>query len=200
MKRPLLLGTHNKGKAREIAALLGDLNLDIKTLDDFAHLTVPEETGATLEENARLKARHYGLTSGLWTLADDTGLQVDALGGAPGVHCSTYAGQGCSYADNNDKLIRALSGLPREKRGASFCTVMACFEPQTQRMQTAQGKLVGRIAEKIISGAGFGYDPVFVVEPLGKTLSQLSLIEKNAVSHRAQALEKIKKILAEWPS
>ena len=193
--RRLLLGTHNKGKAKEISALLAALPFEVQTLDDFPGLIVPEETGTTLEENAILKARHYAESTGLLTLADDTGLEVDALNGAPGVYCSTYAGAGCSYADNNLKLIRELHEVPLPKRNAVFRTVIACFDPITQHLELAQGKLSGFIASTINGDAGFGYDPVFYIPELGRTLSELTLSQKNLISHRAQALLQAKNIL-----
>lgn len=180
-----VLATFNRDKARELAALLARPGLDLVPLADWPGASAPEETGATLLENARIKARAAVAATGLPAIADDTGLEVDALGGAPGVHAARYAGPGATYADNVAKLLAALAGVPADRRTARFRTVcVACF-PDAPEV-AADGVLEGVIGPEPKGGNGFGYDPVFVLAD-GRTLAQLSDDEKNGASHRARA-------------
>ena len=194
MTQTVVLATRNKHKLREILELLPGLKLELKTLDDFPGAPDVVEDGETLEENAVKKAKSAALFCRLWAIADDTGLQVDALGGAPGVFSARYAGPGCSYSDNNLKLIAELSGLPPEKKAARFCCVMALSSP-TGSVIMVEGRLEGRIASAPSGVNGFGYDPLFLVPGTGKTLAELSPAEKNALSHRAAAVRKIEPYL-----
>jgi XTP/dITP diphosphohydrolase len=193
--KTLLIGTHNRHKVKEIAQFLQDLPWTIKSLLDFPQIPPVQEMGSTLKENAILKAKTYAKATGLLTLADDTGLEVDALHGAPGVYSARYAGENCTYFDNNQKLLRALEGLTSEQRTAKFKCVVACYEPASDHLQIAEGVLEGEILTKMQGQNGFGYDPVFFVPHLKKTLAELDLFEKNKISHRALALKKAKQIL-----
>jgi XTP/dITP diphosphohydrolase len=183
----LLLATRNKDKIKEIRQALADLPLTILTCDDFLDFPDIEETGATLEENAILKAKGIYQHSGFPSLADDSGLEVDYLKGAPGVYSSRFAGPGCTYDDNNRKLLQELKGVPAEKRTARFRTVIA-IAWSVSEIDVVEGRVEGVIASDKTGNSGFGYDPVFYYPPAGKTFAQMTLEEKNAVSHRGRAL------------
>ena len=183
----LVLATNNQDKIREIRNLLDDLPITILTSDDFLEFPDPEETGETLEENAVLKAREISEFTGHPALADDSGLEVDALDGAPGVYSSRYAGPGCTYEDNNRKLLGELEGVPDDKRTARFrCVIAVAWSPG--EIETVEGRAEGVIAGDIVGRKGFGYDPVFYYPPADKRFSEMSLDEKNLVSHRGKAL------------
>ncbi|MEP0828747.1 MAG: XTP/dITP diphosphatase [bacterium] len=183
----LLLATRNKDKIKEIRQALADLPLTILTSDDFLDFPDIEETGATLEENAILKAKGIYQHSGFPSLADDSGLEVDYLKGAPGVYSSRFAGPGCTYDDNNRKLLQELKGVPAEKRTARFRTVIA-IAWSISDIDVVEGRVEGVIAAEKAGNSGFGYDPVFYYPPVAKTFAQMTLEEKNAVSHRGRAL------------
>ena len=190
----LLVATHNKGKLREYKALLQDLPVTLTYLDEVGiHEDVPE-TGKTFAENAIQKARAYAAMSGLLTLADDSGLEVDALGGAPGVHSARYAGPGATDEDRIQKLLRELDGVPPDKRTARFRCVIAVATPEGQ-VYTADGAVEGVIIDTPRGSHGFGYDPVFFLPERGKTMAELPPEEKNRISHRARAAEAIKPVL-----
>lgn len=194
MLKELVLATRNRHKGEELAALLADLGIRIRTLADFPDAHEVEETGATCEDNARKKAMEMARVTGLPTVADDTGLEVDALGGRPGVYAARYAGEHATYEDNCRKLLKELQGVPVGKRSARFLTVAAVALP-SGAVQVAQGILEGAIAEAPVGARGFGYDPVFLVPELGKTLAELTPEEKNRISHRAKAFSKAKELL-----
>ncbi len=196
MIKELVLATRNPDKGRELAALLGDLGITIRTLAEFPGAPEVEEDGETCEANATKKAVTIARATGLPAVADDTGLMVEALGGRPGVHAARYAGEGATYEDNWKKLLRELTGIPREKRRAQFVTVAAIADPKGT-VSLVRGVLDGLIAEAPVGTRGFGYDPVFFVPELGKTLAQLTPDEKNRISHRARAFAKIKELLKE---
>jgi len=181
-----VLATFNRDKARELEALLADARVTLAPLADWPGASAPEETGSTLLENARLKARAALAQTGLPSIADDTGLEVDALGGAPGVHAARYAGAAASYADNVAKLLAALAGVPPARRAARFRTVCVAIHPGGREV-VAEGVLEGRIRESARGTNGFGYDPVFELAD-GRSLAELSDAEKNADSHRARAV------------
>jgi XTP/dITP diphosphohydrolase len=182
----ILLATRNSDKVRELAALLGDLGIRIRTLVDFPTAPEVEEDGVTCEANALKKAREIAATTGVPSVADDTGLEVDALGGRPGVRAARYAGDGATYEDNCRKLLRELDGVPQARRTARFVTVAALAMPGGETRVTT-GTLAGVIAEESMGMQGFGYDPVFFVPELGRTLAELTAEEKNRISHRAKA-------------
>lgn len=191
----LVLATRNPDKGRELAVLLGDLGIRIRTLAEFPAAPDVVEDGETCEANAVKKATAIARYTGLPAVADDTGLMVDALGGRPGVHAARYAGEGATYEDNWKKLLHELAGVPRERRGARFVTV-AAIAGLKGNVEVVQGVLDGLIADAPAGAEGFGYDPVFFVPKLGKTLAQLTPEEKNRISHRARAFAKIKELLA----
>ena len=189
------MATRNRDKCAELAALLGDLGIRLRTLEDFPEVPDVAEDGETCEANAVKKASAVARHTGLPAIADDTGLQVDALGGRPGVYAARYAGETASYEDNWRKLLRELEGVPREQRRARFITVAAVARPSAEKVEVVEGVLEGFIAEAPVGTQGFGYDPVFYVPELGKTLAQLTSDEKNRISHRARAVIKAKVLL-----
>ena len=190
----LVLATGNRDKQREMKAFLQDLGLTIRTLDEFPAAPVVIEDGETCRSNAGKKASEIARFTGLLTLADDTGLEVDALGGRPGVFAARYAGAHATYEDNCRKLLEELMGVPMDQRGARFLTVVAIADPDAS-VEFVEGALQGRIADCGSGMHGFGYDPVFMVPELGKTLAELTLDQKNQISHRGQALAKAKDVL-----
>lgn len=194
MIRELVLATRNRHKGEELAALLGDLGITIRTLDEFPGAPDVVEDGDTCEANAIKKARAIAEFTGLPAVADDTGLEVDALGGRPGVYAARYAGEDATYEDNCRKLLQEMVGVPREQRTARFLTVAAIALP-SDGVRVAQGTLEGAIAEEARGTLGFGYDPVFLIPELDKTLAQLSPDQKNTISHRAKAFTQAKDVL-----
>jgi XTP/dITP diphosphohydrolase len=190
----LLLATNNKGKAREYQALLAGIPYEIVTLSECGIITEVDETGQTFEENAALKATTFAKESGLLTLADDSGLEVDALGGEPGVRSHRYAGENASEADRNNVLLDNLQGVPETKRTARFRCVIAIAKPDG-KVKLFSGECRGLITTAPRGNHGHGYDPVFYIPELGKTMAELTLEEKNRVSHRSRAAEKAKKAL-----
>jgi len=182
-----VLATFNADKARELGALLAAPGRRLLRLSDFQGATAPEETGGSLLENARLKARAAARHTGLAAIADDTGLEVDALDGAPGHLAARFAGPEGDSAANLALLLERLRGVPAERRTARFRTVcVACFPDG--RESVGEGALAGRIAAGPRGHGGFGYDPVFEVAGMGRTLAELDEAEKNALSHRARAV------------
>jgi XTP/dITP diphosphohydrolase len=181
-----VLATFNRDKAAELQALLALPGAEIVPLADWPGAYAPEETGETLIENARIKARAALALTGLPAIADDTGLEVDALGGAPGVRAARHAGPGASYADNVSKLLAELKGVPAARRSARFRTSCVALFPGGREV-SAEGVLDGAIGVERVGERGFGYDPVFVL-PDGRTLAQLSSEEKNRDSHRSRAI------------
>ena len=190
----LVLATRNRHKGEELMALLGDLGIRIRTLADFPEAPEVEEDGLTCEANAIKKATEISRATGLTAVADDTGLEVDALGGRPGVYAARYAGDDATYEDNCNKLIRELSGVPREQRTARVITVAAIAVPG-EPVQVARGVLEGCITESPVGSGGFGYDPVFYVPELHATLAEISADRKNRISHRAKAFLQAKELL-----
>lgn len=189
--RALLIATRNLGKLREYTLLLSGLPFDLTSLDGEKVRLEVEEVGRTFEENAILKARAYARASGLLTLADDSGLEVDALGGAPGVASSRFGGAGLSDADRIRLLLTQLQGVPAPRRTARFRCVIAVAAPRGETW-TAQGACEGVIAEAPRGHRGFGYDPVFLLPEWGKTMAELEAEEKNRISHRAVAARRIR--------
>ncbi|MCS7150536.1 MAG: RdgB/HAM1 family non-canonical purine NTP pyrophosphatase [Caldimicrobium sp.] len=195
-KGSLLIGTTNRGKIREIAEALKDLDLDIKGLNDFPNIPPPEETGSTFLENAFIKAKYYAEYTGLLTLADDSGLEVEALQGRPGIRSSRFAGPNATDEENINLLLKLLTDVPEENLKARFVCLMVCYHP-TGRFIGAEGLWDGKIARKPRGSFGFGYDPVFLVGEFNyqKTAAELPLEIKNQLSHRAKALKKLKDML-----
>ena len=183
----IILATFNRDKVRELSALLGLRGVTLAALCDVPGASAPEETGATLRENALLKARAALALTGLPAIADDTGLEVDALGGRPGIHAARYAGAGATYEDNRVRLLAELRGVEPARRTARFrCACVACL-PDGREL-VAEGVLEGRITLAARGGNGFGYDPLFEIEGLGRTMAELVEADKNAISHRARAV------------
>ncbi len=193
MRKPpekIVVATFNRHKAAELSALLSLPGLEFVPLADFPGAGPVEEDGETLEANALKKARSAADATGLPALADDTGLEVEALGGAPGVYSARYAGEACSYRDNNAKLLRALEGVPPEARRASFRCVIALCSPDGSAV-TAEGRVRGRILEEPRGADGFGYDPLFLPDGASLSFAELSAEEKNSMSHRSAAVRNI---------
>lgn len=189
--RNLLIATGNPGKINELTQLLADIPLGIKTLADFPTITEVEETGATFEDNAVLKAKYFAEKTSLPTLADDSGLEVDALDGRPGVYSARYAP---TPEKRIAKILQELKDTSDDQRTARFIAVVAFYNPQTQSLITATGTVKGVITSKprAVGKRGFGYDPIFYSPELGKTFAEATSEEKNHVSHRARAIAKIK--------
>lgn len=186
----LLIATGNKNKVRELQEMLDSAKWQVKSLKDFPQVVMPPEDKPDFMGNAMVKAKAAADQTGLLTLADDSGLVVDALDGAPGVHSARYAGDGHDDEANNQKLLRELAGCPMEKRTARFVSCIALVTPDG-RVESATGTCEGCIGLEKAGTEGFGYDPLFIVEGLGKTMAELTLKEKNAVSHRGKALKEI---------
>jgi len=200
--REILLATGNPNKAREMREILGlgqeagSLLVSWRSLEEFAERGWPEpvEDGPTFAANAQIKARHYALLSGLWTLADDSGLEVDALGGEPGIRSARYAGWPRDDRANNALLIRRVSGVPAEERSARF-RCAAVVSDGRRILASAEGIVEGRIIDQPRGYQGFGYDPHFWIDALGMTAAEMLPEQKHAVSHRGRALRQLKKQL-----
>ncbi len=189
MRQPLLIATRNTGKLVELQELLKDYTVSIKTLGDFGPLPQVAEDGETFEANAYLKASSYARMTGLPTLADDSGLTVGALNGAPGIHSARYGGKGLTDQARCEVLLEALQG--QSQRQAAFECVISIAVP-TGAALTYQGHCEGLIVETLQGTGGFGYDPVFYYPPLHKTFAEMTHAEKNAVSHRGRALMEVR--------
>ncbi|NJB68289.1 XTP/dITP diphosphohydrolase [Desulfobaculum xiamenense] len=192
----VVLATRNKGKIAELSQMLEGFELEVLGLDAFPEIGEIEETGTTFEENARIKAQAVAQATGLVAVADDSGLEVDAIGGAPGVYSARYSGEGATDARNNAKLLGALDGVPAERRTARFRCVMLACAPGGEEL-VADGAWEGHIAEAPRGDNGFGYDPLFVDLESGRHSAELTREEKNARSHRGKAL---RRLLADWPA
>ncbi|MBA3873033.1 MAG: RdgB/HAM1 family non-canonical purine NTP pyrophosphatase [Anaerolineae bacterium] len=198
----LLIGTSNAGKLAELQELLGGADVQLLSLKDVAldHMDVAEDA-TTLEENAELKVNAYSQASGLVTLADDTGLFVDALDSRPGIYPARYGGPGLTPKDRRQKLLGELQGVPAEKRTARFACVIAVANPQTGETTSVRGVCEGQIAlEEDLGGGGFGYDPVFIPTGYDVTFSSIALDEKNRISHRGLAVALIIPVLRRMAS
>ena len=187
----LVLASRNAKKARELAVLLAPKSIELTPLAEFPDAPEVEETGATFADNAALKATQVALAIGEWTLADDSGLIVDALHGAPGVHSARYAGESCTDDDNNAKLLHELRDVPLERRGARFICHLVVSDPQGTVRLTVERCCRGRIVEDYRGNEGFGYDPLFLIPEYHRTFGQLSLAVKSCLSHRARAFAQL---------
>lgn len=190
----LLIGSKNKDKISEIKEILKELNLEIISAADFPDLPDVEENRDTIEGNAELKATTYAKATGLLTLADDTGLFVDALNGEPGVYSARYAGDNCSYKDNRDKLIKEMKG--KKNRDARFKTAV-CLADKFGIIASVFGKVEGKITEREIGDKGFGYDNIFLADETRRTFGEMEDYEKHLISHRGRAFTNILPILKE---
>jgi XTP/dITP diphosphohydrolase len=184
----LLVATNNAGKVRELSQLLAGAPLRLRLLSEFEGVAEAEETGTTFAENAVLKALHYSSHAGLLTLSDDSGLAVDALGGAPGVYSARYAGAGATYAERMAKLLAEVDSTGDTDRRARFVCVIAVADPSTNALDTFEGVCEGRIARAPRGTGGFGYDPLFIPEGHEQTFGELPEEVKHTLSHRARAL------------
>ncbi len=193
----ILLATQNQHKLQEYRRLFADVDIEFIGLADvgLGDMEV-DETGTTFEANAELKARAYADASGLWTMADDSGLMVDALGGAPGIYSARYGGANLDHAGKRQKMLGELASVPVEKRGAQFICVIAIVKPNDDTIKMVRGECVGIITtEEYDEGNGFGYDPIFKPNGYDRTFGQMPAKVKNGLSHRAIAAEKALPIL-----
>lgn len=195
MRASLVIGTNNLGKFDEIKTILEDLPVRLHSLKDFGNPLIAEERGNTYTENAIAKAQQYGAATGLWTLADDSGLEVEALGGAPGIFSARYAGEGASDHDRRVLLLSELSQVPGDTRSARFVCVVAMVDQNQNLINISEGTCDGRITEMPRGSAGFGYDPIFVPDGYNETFAELAASIKNQISHRARALLAMKDFL-----
>lgn len=201
----LLVATRNRGKTAEFREAFRELGVTVKDLGDVAGIPEIEETGATFAENAFIKAKTVADIVGLPVLADDSGLCVNALNGAPGVYSARYAGEHASDADNNAKLLRELAAglrtVPADVPGpevlspARFVSSLVLYDPQDDSRLTAEGQVEGFILREPRGSGGFGYDPLFWLPPFGRSMAELTVEEKNGISHRGQALRKLLELI-----
>ena len=184
----LLVATRNRGKLGELKELLSELPLVLQDLDAFPAIATIPETGSNFAENAILKAAGYAKQTGLYTLADDSGLEVDALGGAPGVWSARYAGDHASDRARVDKILTQLAEFPDADRRARFVSIIAVADTSGEVINISEGFCEGRIAHQPRGNHGFGFDPIFIPDEYDQTLGELSADAKNRISHRARAL------------
>jgi len=201
-RRKILVASTNPGKLRELRAML-DADVEWVGLSDFPDIGEVEEDGATFAENARKKAVGYARATGVWTIADDSGLVVDALGGEPGVKSARYSGEKLPGEErtlldhrNMKKVLQLLEGVPAEKRTARFVCCLCLASPKEVLLETT-GEVEGVITDKEIGTNGFGYDPIVFVPDIGKTVAQMTAEEKNSISHRGNAIRELKPLLSE---
>ena len=195
--RKIVFATGNQGKRREVKKILADLNVDIVSMKEEGIQIDVDENGTTFAENAQIKATAIGAHTDAIVLADDSGLVIDALNGEPGIYSARYLGEDTSYRIKNQNLIDRLEGVPDEKRTARFVCAIAAALPDGTVLHT-EGTIEGIIGYEERGENGFGYDPIFYVPKLGKTTAELTDDEKNAISHRGSALEKMKVLLREY--
>lgn len=196
MTKKIVLATHNAGKIREFKSVLLPLGYDVVSVHDLLpDIEEPEETGQTFAENARLKAQYYMKATGLPCLADDSGIAADALNGRPGVYSARYAGPECDDEANNQKLIQELSAFPPEKRTVHYVCVLVLCWPDGREI-TAEGRCSGVLRDFYAGDNGFGYDPLFYVPEKKKTMAEMTMAEKNEISHRGKALKKLVEALS----
>lgn len=189
--KELVLATANPHKVRELSELLADLRIPLLSLADFPVAAAIEEDGMTLAENARLKAASYARELGAWVLADDTGLEVNALGGAPGVRSARYAGQGATMAENRAKLLADLVNVPDAARAARFVCYLALADPSGAIVAEATGQCRGRLRREPAGSFGFGYDSLFEIVEYRKTLAELGPAATAVIGHRGRAVRRL---------
>ena len=199
-RKRLIIASNNAGKLREFAKLLEPFGFDVISMREAGFSDEIIEDGETFEENAHIKAKAVYEATGLPTIADDSGLEVDALNGAPGVYSARYAGEPCNDSNNNQKLLSALDAVPDGKRGARFVSVVAYLDPATGETKLFRGECPGVILREERGQDGFGYDPLFYLPSLGKTYAEITTEEKNGVSHRGQAMRLLAAYLKEQRS
>ena len=190
-RKALLVATTNPHKLKEIVAILGDLPLDIKTLKDFPDVNTAEESGSTFAENARAKALHYAKATGLLTMAEDSGFEVDALNCEPGIYSARYLRPDATYPERFDAIYKAVKKQAGHSRAARFVCALALASGRDIMFET-KGVVEGQLADKPSGSGGFGYDPIFCYPPYGKTFSEVSPERKMAVSHRGEAIRALR--------
>ncbi|MEJ2746378.1 MAG: RdgB/HAM1 family non-canonical purine NTP pyrophosphatase [Anaerolineae bacterium] len=195
MTQKLLVATHNPGKVTEFAAMLADLSIEWLSLDDIGLLKDVAETGVTFQENAVLKAQTYAQATGFLTLADDSGLQVDALNGQPGIYTARYGGPGLTHEDRYQLLLQNMRDVPWPDRTARFRAVIALAAPDGTLLGPADGGCEGMIAWEPAGDGGFGYDPVFFLPDRQMTMAQVGPAVKHQISHRGRAMQAIEPLL-----
>jgi XTP/dITP diphosphohydrolase len=198
----IVIATRNAGKVREFEQMLGTTGLQFVPLSDLPGIPEPAETATSFHGNASLKARAYALATGCWALADDSGLQVDALSGRPGVHSARWAAinnAGSGDADNNALLLRQLRDVPDPRRTARFACALVLADPSGRVVLASFDTVEGVIAREPRGTGGFGYDPLFVVTELGRTTAELTSDEKHAISHRGKALARLRLLMRQLP-
>ena len=193
MAMKIILATHNQDKYLELKEILENAALELISLNKFPAIGEIIENGLTLEENALIKARTVHRLTNLASIADDTGLEVDVLGGEPGIYSARYAGENCTYSDNVNKLLQEMQNIPREKRSACFRTAIAYVDDNMEL--TTEGTVEGEITNVMKGIDGFGYDPLFYVSDLKKTYAEMSTNEKNQISHRGKAMKNMQILL-----
>ncbi len=194
----ILVATRNQGKAKEFAEMLGGSGLDWRDLSAYPATTDVEETGHTFRANACLKATAYAIQTGHWTIADDSGLEVDALNGSPGVYSARWAAMnhaGNGDAANNRLLLQQLNDIPADHRTARFVCTLALSDPHGRTLLTVRDTVEGRILRELRGSNGFGYDPMFLIDELGQTTAELTAEQKHAISHRGKALRRMKQLM-----
>ena len=189
----IVVATHNMDKCKEILSELSDLNVSLKTLKEYPEIGEIEETGTTLEENALIKVREVYAATGLPSMGDDTGLEVDALDGEPGVYSARFAGENCSYQDNVNMMLKEMQNVPDLERGAQFRTVVAYKD--SKRELICEGIVKGNITTEIKGFGGFGYDPLFYIPEYKKTFAEMTMEEKSKISHRGIAIRGMVQLL-----
>lgn len=192
----VILATRNEGKVEELRALLEGMSVKLTSLADHPEVPKTVEDGDTFLANARKKAHEVAKATGQWALADDSGLTVDALGGAPGVISARYAGKDGDHAANNQKLLEEMKDVPEGKRQAAFVCCMVLASPDGEEWDV-EDRCEGEIAFELTGSGGFGYDPLFFVPQFGKTMAELTMEQKNGISHRGKALRHMKDVLLE---
>ena len=193
MKMKIVFATHNRDKCAEMEAMMSDMPIQLLTPNELPEIEEIIEDGKTLEENALIKAKTVHKITHLPAIADDTGLEVDALGGQPGIYSARYAGENCSYSDNVNKLLKEMTNIPPPKRSALFRTAIAYVDENMEL--TTEGVVEGVIIDVTKGIDGFGYDPVFYMPGMKKTYAEMSMNEKNQISHRGKAVKNMKILL-----
>ena len=193
MKMKIVLATHNLDKYDEIEAIMNDMSIQLFSLNEFPEIEEIIEDGETLEENALIKAKTVHNITHLPAIADDTGLEVDSLGGKPGIYSARYAGENCSYSDNVNKLLKDMENIPPQKRSALFRTAIAYVDENMEHV--TEGVVEGVIIDVMKGIDGFGYDPVFYISGMNKTYAEMSMNEKNQISHRGKAVKNMQILL-----
>lgn len=195
--KTIIIATKNQGKANEFKDIFQKFHYQVKTLLDYPDLNDVEETGSTFAENALQKARTIAEQLNTIVLADDSGLEVDALNGAPGIYSARYAGEHGNDSKNNEKLLKELEGTPQDERGANFHCTLALVHPDKEPL-LVEGKVNGYILNEPRGNNGFGYDPLFFVPTEKKSMAELSSSRKNEISHRSKAIQKLESQLENW--